>query len=115
MFKPTTLKVAVEKARMQEKAIDAVQRRHKVQHKSALVVSNPSYAKNSMPNTSRPTAFKLSPEVYEYRKSNRLCFRCGEKYAPSHQCKKQQLNCLIGEVEVEEVGPDIVENPSIPT
>ncbi|KAH0705262.1 hypothetical protein KY290_012090 [Solanum tuberosum] len=97
MFKPTTLKLAIEKARMQEKAIEAVQRRNKVT--TATTMGQNSLPKALESSTSRPDAFKLSPEVYEYRKSNRLCFQCGDKYTVGHQCRPKQLNCLMGEVE----------------
>ena len=45
--------------------------------------------------------YRLTPEVYEFRKSNHLCFRCGEKYGPGHICKTRQLNYLTGFVEKE--------------
>lgn len=47
--------------------------------------------------SNRTGAYGLSPEVSEYRKSNHLCFRYGEKYVPGHQYKIRQLNCLVGE------------------
>ncbi|XP_070013181.1 uncharacterized protein [Nicotiana sylvestris] len=50
-------------------------------------------------STAKPNSFRLSPKVYDYRKSNHLCFRGGEKYAPGHQFKKKQLNSMKGEVE----------------
>ncbi|KAH0720050.1 hypothetical protein KY290_004964 [Solanum tuberosum] len=46
--------------------------------------------------STRPTTYRLSPEVYEYRKNNHLCFRCGDKYTPGHKCKNRQLNCIKG-------------------
>lgn len=99
MFKPTSLKVAIEKARMKEMAIEAAERRNK-----RATRFNPSLApavanKAPVVPTTRNTSYRLTPEVYEYRKSNHLCFRCGEKYGPGHICKKRQLNCLIGAVE----------------
>lgn len=51
----------------------------------------------------RPTTYKLSPDVYEYRKNNRLCFRYGDKYEPKHRCKRKQLNYLIRELEPNQV------------
>lgn len=47
----------------------------------------------------RSNTFKLSPEVYEYMKNNHLCFKCGEKCIPGHQCKPKKLNCMVGEIE----------------
>lgn len=57
----------------------------------------------------RPTTYKLSPDVYEYTKNNHLCFRYGDKYEPDHRCKRKQLNYLIGEL-----GPNqVVEEATI--
>lgn len=37
------------------------------------------------------------------RKSKGLCFRCGEKYHPMHQCMSRTLRVLVlGDDEVEE-------------
>lgn len=35
-------------------------------------------------------------EVYEHRKTNHLCFRCGERYTPGHTCRIKQLQCISG-------------------
>ncbi|KAH0767947.1 hypothetical protein KY285_003818 [Solanum tuberosum] len=112
MFKPTTLKLAIEKARMQEKAIEVVQRRNNVTTKPATALSQNSISKALGNSAYRPNAFKLIPEVYEYRKSNRLCFRCGDKYTVGHQCRPKQLNCLTGEVETDEGVYMEVEDPT---
>ena len=32
-----------------------------------------------------------------------LCFKCGEKYYPGHQCKVK-VNMLLGQTELEEEG-----------
>ncbi|KAH0748079.1 hypothetical protein KY290_027311 [Solanum tuberosum] len=90
LFKPITLKIAIEKARMQELAIKAAQRRNKT-------IVNKRPANPAVKNTT----FRLSLEVYEHRKINHLCFKCREKYGPGHVCKRRQLNCLIGEAEAE--------------
>lgn len=72
-----------------------------------------SYASTPI-TTNRPLTFKLSPKVYEYRKGNILCFRCAEQYRSGHQCKKQQLNCLVGEAETQNMLREVVEDPSYP-
>lgn len=53
-----------------------------------------------------------SLEVYEYRKNDKLCFRCGDKYVVGHQCKQKQLNCLSRVVETTEEGHVEIEDPS---
>ncbi|XP_019251395.1 PREDICTED: uncharacterized protein LOC109230342 [Nicotiana attenuata] len=100
LFKPTTLRFAVEQARLQEKVIEAAFKRTKVVTKSFQNTGSSSITKAHVATAVKPTSFRLSPEVYEYRKNNHLCYKCGEKYAPGHQCKKKQLNSMIGTTEV---------------
>lgn len=113
MFKPTTLKDAIQKARMQEKVIEVVQRRHKPIPKPHPMVNQATNSRSNVTSTSRNTHFRISPEVYEYRKSNHLCFRCGEKYVPGHQCPKKQLNYLKGESEPSHPALGMTEHNSI--
>ncbi|OIS99338.1 putative mitochondrial protein [Nicotiana attenuata] len=99
LFKPTTLRFAVEQARLQEKAIEAAHKRTKVISKPSFVAGNSASTRVPAAAAVKPNSFRLNPEVYEYRKSNHLCYKCGEKYTPGHQCKKKQLNCMIGAIE----------------
>lgn len=78
LFKPTTLKFAVEKARLQDMAIEGAQRKSEDSFKPPAVVNNYTNVKASRANTVRPNAFRLSPEVYEYIRNNHLCIRCGK-------------------------------------
>ncbi|GMI79894.1 hypothetical protein HRI_001658700 [Hibiscus trionum] len=32
--------------------------------------------------------------LVDYRRTHNLCFKCGEKFTPGHQCKTKQLNCM---------------------
>ena len=57
MFKPTTLKLAIEKARMQEKAIEVVQRSNKVTIKPSNTIGQSCLPKALRSSTSRPNAF----------------------------------------------------------
>lgn len=39
-------------------------------------------------------------QLRDYRRANNLCFRCGDKYDPTHQCpKKQEAEVHIVELE----------------
>ncbi|XP_039145476.1 uncharacterized protein LOC120282666 [Dioscorea cayenensis subsp. rotundata] len=38
-----------------------------------------------------PTARKLTPDEYQRRKEQNLCFNCEEKFFKGHQCNKRQL------------------------
>ncbi|KAH0760050.1 hypothetical protein KY290_023543 [Solanum tuberosum] len=84
---------------MQELAIEAAQKRNKTSTRSAQPMTNTIVNRGPTNAAVKNTTFRLSPEVYEYRKTNHLCSRCGEKYGPGHVCKMRQLNCLIGEIE----------------
>jgi len=130
MFKPVTLRAAIEQARLQEKAIEVAQKKNVMMTKTSYqgggssstknmgsnpiptVASGSNYSKHATVNNPRPNTFRLTPEVYEYRRSNKLCFRCGEKYYPGHNCKAKQLNCMRGEEEA--ILPDEIEVPEPP-
>lgn len=99
MFKPTTFKGVIEKARMHKNAIEVVQRRHKPIKKPHLMVNQSTNSRANVNSTSRNSPFNTILEVCEYRNSKRLYFLCGDKFFPSHQCLRKQLNCLKGESE----------------
>ncbi|XP_060217348.1 uncharacterized protein LOC132644757 [Lycium barbarum] len=74
VFKPTTFRLAIEQAKLQERVIEVTERKAK------------------------GTA-KLSTKF--------------NSYPTSHQCQKNQLNYLMGEIEVNPKCPTSVEDPSI--
>jgi len=96
MFKPITLKIAIEKARMQEMAIETALKRNMYNVNSRQPLASAGANKGPTNHVVRNNTFRISPEVCEYRKINHLCFRCGEKYGPGHICRKKQLKCLMG-------------------
>nr|XP_027122265.1 uncharacterized protein LOC113739231 [Coffea arabica] len=49
---------------------------------------------------------RISPQEIQYRRNHGLCFKCGDKYGPGHQCKFGHLNLLIGEEEEETMFED---------
>ncbi|KAM3345338.1 hypothetical protein P3S68_025047 [Capsicum galapagoense] len=112
MFKPTTLKLAIEQARLQEKTIGAAQKKALVVVKPTAAPVGSSYSRPIAVNTTKPNTFRLSPEVYEHRKINKLCFRCGEKYFSGHNCTAKQLKCMVGEEEA--LPPEEIEIPEPP-
>lgn len=99
MFRPATLSFAIKQDRMQEKAIEAALKKAKHVYKTPSNVYNAGVAKGTNTSNVRPNVFRVSPEVYEYRKSNHLCFKCWDKFSPGHQCKMKQLQCVTGETE----------------
>lgn len=96
MFKLATFSFIIEQARMQENALEAVQKREKPVTKDAhSSVSNTAHTPSTLA-AHRPATYRLSPELYEYRKSNHLYYRCGQTYTTRHRCKNKQLKCIIG-------------------
>ncbi|XP_060190417.1 uncharacterized protein LOC132619575 [Lycium barbarum] len=89
MFKPDTLKFAIEQARMQEKAIEAALKREQAEAKNKPTVSNTLAVRK--PPTIRTNAFRLSPE-----------------------CQRKQLNYLLGELTPEQQteGNEIIKVPT---
>ncbi|KAK1694297.1 hypothetical protein QYE76_010994 [Lolium multiflorum] len=50
-------------------------------------------------------------QLREYRRSNNLCFRCGDKYDPTHVCAKQQqagVHALTVEEHAAELTPEVL-------
>ncbi|XP_027156574.1 uncharacterized protein LOC113757594 [Coffea eugenioides] len=45
---------------------------------------------------------RISPQEILRRKNNHLCFKCGERFSPGHQCKYRHLNFILEEDEVPE-------------
>ena len=65
--------------------------------------------KTSTAMVNRNGRYRLTLETYEFRKSNHLCFRCGEKYGPGHICKVRQLNYLTGFIKGDKEGDQVSE------
>lgn len=103
LFKNPTLKVAIEKERMQEKALEAIEKKGKAHSKSTSTWNTTSAPKPStslVPARSsqlKPVTYRVSKEVYDYRRVNPLCYKCSEKYEPGCLCKYNQLNYIIVE------------------
>ncbi|KAH0776276.1 hypothetical protein KY290_007687 [Solanum tuberosum] len=95
MFKPTTLKIDIEKARMQEMAIETALKRNMYNVNSHQPLASAGANKGPTNYVVRNNTFRISPEVYEYRKINHLCFR-------------ERLNLLVDTSEVTEEPSDLV-------
>ncbi|OIT27199.1 hypothetical protein A4A49_56294, partial [Nicotiana attenuata] len=44
--------------------------------------------------------------LFESRRDHGLCYKCGEKYHPGHQCKNKQLNAMTASIEQTEEDPN---------
>lgn len=87
MFKLTKLKEVVQKARMKEMTIEAVHKRRKGVNRLVTPVVQGMGNTGSTATGNRTYPYQLTPEVFEFSKSNYLCFYCGEKYGLEHLCK----------------------------
>jgi hypothetical protein len=50
-------------------------------------------------------------QLRDYRKANNLCFRCGEKYDPTHQCARKptaELHALATEDTPEQLSDEVL-------
>ena len=116
MLKPTTLSEAFELSQWQKQSVK-IQNKSAKEHSRLLgenrfgitrstttsvgtnsykVLTNNNFKhpkfRNSLGDTKEPK--KLSAQEMQYRRSNGLCFRCGEKYGVGHQCKVGYSNCM---------------------
>lgn len=37
---------------------------------------------------------KISPSEFQYKKDHNLCFKCGDKFGPGHNCKNKKVHML---------------------
>ncbi|KAL4348542.1 hypothetical protein GQ457_17G027610 [Hibiscus cannabinus] len=56
-----------------------------------------SVSANNQPKPTNQNNTKQS--LLEYRRANNLCFKCGDKFTPGHQCKPKQLNLMEEELD----------------
>ena len=100
MMQPATIKQAVENARLQALALEAIFRKHKIISENPPSTSQQSEGK-SQTATSGLNQGNLNPGVYtnpnsvkspsrEQRRDLGLCYKC-ENFNPRHQCRKQLL------------------------
>ncbi|KAL4351501.1 hypothetical protein GQ457_06G016560 [Hibiscus cannabinus] len=106
VHEPTSLTDAYRKARLYELALEVEGRKPK----TSYIYTSPNFT-NSNPKPQfppNPIPFKppqTTPKqtLMEYRKTNIMCFKCGDKFGPAHQSKPKQLNLM----EEEEMPQDI--------
>lgn len=93
MFRPTTLKAAIELGRMRD---DQLQRSRKfTTNNSTAPAANPSRNTGNRDNLSGNPK-KLSLEEMKRKRALGLCFSCDERYTHGHQCKQSQLLLIEG-------------------
>jgi len=98
MFQPKTVQQATECAELQELAVEEQSNRGWNKEGG---IGGPSGKALALPAPSP----SIGNSLREQRRLAGLCFRCGDKYTPGHQCKRQLLlleGIKDGEDEVEE-------------
>ncbi|XP_039011243.1 uncharacterized protein LOC120140328 [Hibiscus syriacus] len=94
---PKTLSEASRQAKLYELSVEFESKRFKPfvknpAHSIPLPGSKPNQLTLPLKNTSTTTQ---KQNLIDYRRQNNLCFKCGEKFVPGHQCKTKQLNMMI--------------------
>lgn len=112
LLKPQTLLEAFEIAQIQEQSLEAVIKNGKWGQKSQAepdprfvrktwnaTKSNaaPKVAPTGDTGEGKEGIKKISPQELQYRRNNNLCYKCGEKFGPEHQCKLKQFNFMISD------------------
>ncbi|XP_039003082.1 uncharacterized protein LOC120129711 [Hibiscus syriacus] len=98
---PKNLSEASKQAKLYELSVEFQNRRVRSSFKTPPY-PNPLYTSktNTLIVPTKPTSVPNQKQsLMDYRRINNLCFRCGEKYFPGHQCKTRQLNMITEEME----------------
>ena len=110
MTMPTTVREAAEKARLQELTLEAIFKKNKSMAKSSTM-GGPFSGVNLkamvpvVTTGGQKGGFNAGPNrstTLDQRRMLGLCFRCGEKYSPGHQCRRQLFKMEGGEGNEEE-------------
>nr|ACY01928.1 hypothetical protein [Beta vulgaris] len=80
-------------------------------HHSSTSINSPNKPKTTLP-IAKPFGEirRLSEKELQYKREHGLCFRCDEKWAIGHRCKKKELSILLGHEEEEEEYGSLMEN-----
>ncbi|KAE8654131.1 Thioredoxin superfamily protein [Hibiscus syriacus] len=98
---PKNLSEAFKQAKLYELSVEFENRRFRPSFK---IPPNPNPITTSkttaLPVTTKPHSIPNPKQnLMDYRRQNSICFKCGEKYIPGHQCKTRQLNMITEEIE----------------
>ncbi|XP_027166158.1 uncharacterized protein LOC113766138 [Coffea eugenioides] len=113
MHRPLSLQAAFEMARWQEHHLELLHKSNRTPLKSGpqpnsygstkgvqdpgvrqTSTQSPDYSRKS---NSQQVFKRISPTEFQYRKDHNLCFRCGEKFSPGHNCKSKGIHMLLAD------------------
>ncbi|KAL4348329.1 hypothetical protein GQ457_17G014550 [Hibiscus cannabinus] len=105
VHEPKSLAEAYRQTKLHELSIEFENRRQK--YNSRIFTPSQAVTQRSMGTNPTQKATAIAPNtkqaLLDYRRNHNLCFKCGEKFSPGHQCKAKQLNLMEEEEVPEEV------------
>ncbi|KAL4308216.1 hypothetical protein GQ457_01G023920 [Hibiscus cannabinus] len=98
LHEPQCLAEACRKAKLCELAWEIENKKPKFTYRNsfplASITPKPSTTQPTPP-TKLPLATSPAKQtLLDYRRSNNLCFKCGDRFTPGHQCKQKQFNMM---------------------
>lgn len=108
MLDPFTLSQDVEKAKYQEKVIEAWDKKGKATWGKSSYTNQSASPSNQRSSTNHKgegsnNFGNQNTRVNKYMRNQRLHYKCGDKYFPGHQCKEKQNNAITAEEHEEEI------------
>ncbi|KAL4278717.1 hypothetical protein GQ457_03G025020 [Hibiscus cannabinus] len=95
---PQTLADACRKTKLYELAMEIEVKKHKFPYKTSYSQPQATHRVSNFQPASQPKVQAATPapkqSLLDFRRSNNLCFKCGDKFTPGHQCKPKQLNMM---------------------
>jgi Retrotransposon gag protein len=112
-FKPKSLETTMEYATYVKSAVEQQYKKWKGTNRFVPhSMVSPKYPDKTSTTHSKGVPFSgpAKRSLMDQRRALGLCFRCGEKYHPGHQCKVK-LQILMGEID-EQVSSEVIEQQS---
>ncbi|KAL4303244.1 hypothetical protein GQ457_10G021490 [Hibiscus cannabinus] len=106
VHEPKSLEDAYRKATLYEISMEIDSKKAKPPtYKPFNAITTPTFQKQTSTSTissQKPNqAFTTAKQtLQDYRRANSLCFKCGEKFSPTHQCKLKQFHMMEESEEV---------------
>ncbi|KAL4325335.1 hypothetical protein GQ457_11G021080 [Hibiscus cannabinus] len=100
VHEPRTVTDAFRKAMLYELSLEIDNKRTKTPFYKSMTTQVFNSSPKPPPPTTIPPPKPLPPpavpkqNLLDYRRAHNLCFKCGDKFQPGHQCKMKQLNSM---------------------
>ncbi|XP_038999500.1 uncharacterized protein LOC120125070 [Hibiscus syriacus] len=116
VLEPKSLSEACRQAKLYELSVEFEGKRLRSTFRNSSYPNPISTQKSSQLPVQQKNAANTSSRqnLLDYRRQNNLCFKCGDKFVPGHQCKIKQLNMMIkDDTVVLPEGSEEVEQPMV--